>query len=197
MTCETFCSPQGHAWQRHPRHRTSQHQRCHARPSPQRQETGSSSSDLEPTFRAPRARGGRGGGGIFILHREKHKETIQVNKAIKYEQISWKQWKYRGWFEKGRKTVGLLNTHTHRVEKHQHNFCFLSPRQLGPGNNPSWSSTSDWVNESLAYRRKITQLLVIWLDSRSRFSDYLPGTNWIGVKKRFEKTQLAFMIPAR
>lgn len=49
-------SPPAHAWRQHPRRRTSRRQRCRAPPSPQLPETGSSSSDLEPTFRASRAR---------------------------------------------------------------------------------------------------------------------------------------------
>lgn len=48
--------PQGRASQQHPRHQTGQPQWCPEHQSPQRRETGSSSSDLEPSFRAPRAR---------------------------------------------------------------------------------------------------------------------------------------------
>lgn len=45
------CLPQEHAWQQHQRHQTSLHQRCLAPLFPLHQETDSSSSDLEPTFR--------------------------------------------------------------------------------------------------------------------------------------------------
>lgn len=50
------CLPQAHAWRQHLRHQTSRRQRCPAPLSPQRLETGSSFSGLEPTFRASRAR---------------------------------------------------------------------------------------------------------------------------------------------
>jgi len=47
-------SPRGRASRRRPRRRTSRRRRCRARPSPRRWATGSSSSDLEETFRARR-----------------------------------------------------------------------------------------------------------------------------------------------
>lgn len=81
--------------------------------------------------------------------------------------------------------------HTHRVETHQHNLCSLISCQLESGNNHHCSSVVDRVNESLTWQKKVTRDLI------GQQCEITCRLKWDQEKKKkFEKTQIAFVIPA-
>lgn len=154
------CLPQAHAWRQHLRHQTGRRQRCPAPLSPQRLETGSSFSGLEPTFRALRARrepytsytGGShrtGGGGT--CKQEKNYWTCQQSGTFSTD----------GELHIER-TAGLLATHTGPT--HTNTTSVLSfQANLSLEIIMAVKRAADWVNESLPLRWK-SQWFMSWSD---------------------------------